>query len=74
MALHADNTLISNREMIAELVLTPLRATAAMLENLAMNNSRTRALRAIAEIPEEELRVKGISRAEIARMTFHHDA
>jgi len=74
MALNRDNTLISNREMIAELVLTPLRAVGAMLESLAVENSRTRALRAIAELPEEELRRKGLSRAEFASMAFHHDA
>jgi len=73
MALHADNTLISNREVIAELVLTPLRAFGAMIEKLAVENSRTRALRAIADIPEEELRAKGLSRAEFANMAFHHD-
>ena len=74
MALNPDNTLISNREMIVELVSAPLRAVGAMLEHLAVENSRTRALRAITEIPEEELRRKGLSRAEFAGMAFHHAA
>jgi hypothetical protein len=74
MAHRSDNTLITNREMLVELFLTPLRALGSALEYLAANNSRTKALQAINAIPEEELRAKGLTRADIVSMTFRHDA
>lgn len=74
MALQPDNTLISNREMLIELVMKPLRAIGSMLERMAVSNSRTQALQAIWDIPEEELRAKGLTRADVISMTFRHDA
>ncbi len=74
MTFRPDNTLISNREMLAELVLTPFRAFARLLESLAENNSRAQALAAVSAIPEEELRAKGLTRADAISMVFRHDA
>ncbi len=73
MALHPDNTLISNRELLTEMVLVPFRAIGGLLTKLAENNSRTQALRAIADIPEEELQRRGTTRAELITQTFRHD-
>lgn len=74
MALRPDNTLISTREMIAELALTPFRAFGALMERLAEKNSRTMVLDAINAIPDAELRAKGMTRAEAVSMAFRHDA
>lgn len=74
MAIQPDNTMISNREMLSELVMKPLRAIGSMLEGMAVSNSRTQALQAIWDIPEEELRAKGLTRADVVSMTFRHDA
>ncbi len=74
MAYRSENTLISNREMLVELILTPLRALGGLIERMAISNSRTQALIAINEISDEELRAKGLSRADVVSMTFRHDA
>jgi len=74
MSLRPDNTLISNREMLVELFATPFHAIGRILENLMVNNSRTQALKAIADISDEELHAKGLTRADIVSMTFRHDA
>lgn len=74
MALRPDNTLISNREMLLELLATPFRALGVLLHNMAENNSRMQALQAIAAIPEADLRAKGLTRAEAVSLTFRHDA
>lgn len=74
MALRPDNTLISNREILIELLMAPLRAIGRGLQHLAVSNARTQALREIAEIPEAELSAKGLTRAELISRTFRHDA
>ncbi len=74
MALRPDNTLISNREVFIELVLAPFRAFGAAIGKYAVSNARTQALQQIAAIPEEELRAKGLTRADLISMTFRHDA
>lgn len=74
MALRPDNTLISNREMLIELIAAPFSALAQKIEKMMVNNSRTQALQAIANIPDEELQARGLSRAELISMTFRHDA
>ena len=74
MTHRSDNTLITNRELLVELILTPLRALGAVIERMAISNSRTQALLAINAIPEEELRAKGLTRADVVSMTFRHDA
>lgn len=74
MSLRPDNTLISNREMLTELVLTPFRALGRLIERLAENNSRTQAIAAVNAIPEAELRAKGLTRADAIAMVFRHDA
>ena len=74
MSLRPDNTLISNREMLLELLATPFRAIGNVFYKLAENNSRTLAIQAINAIPEAELRAKGLTRADAIAMAFRHDA
>ncbi len=74
MSIRPDNTLISNREMLLELLVTPFRAFGRLLHNLAENNSRTQALQAIAAISDADLRAKGLTRADAVSMVFRHDA
>ncbi len=74
MSIRPDNTLITTREMIIELVLTPFRAFAHLVETLAESNARTQALRAISEMSDAELKAKGMTRAEAVAMMFRHDA
>jgi hypothetical protein len=66
--------MISNREMLTELVMKPLRALGHMLEHLVVSNARTQALQEIAAIPDEELRARGVTRTDLVSMTFRHDA
>ena len=70
MALHPDNTLISNREVLTELVLAPFAAVARWIENYAEKSARTQALRAIADMTDAELQAKGLTRVEAIRMVF----
>ncbi|SFS21732.1 DUF1127 domain-containing protein [Yoonia litorea] len=74
MSLRPDNTLITNREMLTELVLAPFYALARGIERLAESNARTQALRAVSDMTDAELKAKGLTRAEAAAMVFHHDA
>ena len=74
MALLSDNTMISNREMLTELVMKPLRALGSVLEHMVVSNARTQALQEIAAIPEETLRARGVTRADLISITFRHDA
>lgn len=74
MELRPDNTLISNREMLIELVLAPFRKIGSVLTGLAVSNARSQALMEIAAIPEEQLRARGITRSDLIMMTFRHDA
>ena len=74
MALRPDNTLITNREMASELLLAPFAAVARWIENYAVSNARTQAIRAVTEMTDAELQAKGLTRAEAMRMVFPHDA
>lgn len=74
MALRPDNTLISNRELITELLLAPFYALARGIENYAESNARTQALRAVADMSDAELRAKGLTRADAIALVFRHDA
>lgn len=74
MAFHADNTLISNREMLGQLALAPFRAVGRLLTFLAENNSRTQALQAVLALTDEQLRAKGLTRTDAISLTFRHDA
>lgn len=74
MALRPDNTLISNRELITELLLAPFYALARGIEKYAESNARTQALRAVADMSDAELRARGLTRAEAVRMVFPYDA
>ena len=73
MALQPDNTLITNRELITELLLSPFVALADGIEKLVTRNARTQALRAVAEMSDAELAAKGLTRSEMASMVLHHE-
>ncbi|MEL6684578.1 MAG: DUF1127 domain-containing protein [Pseudomonadota bacterium] len=73
MSLRPDNTLISNREMLLELAAAPFRAIASLLGTLAISSARVRTLQEIAAIPDEELRAKGLTRADVISQAFRHD-
>ena len=73
MSLRPDNTLISNREMLLELVAIPLRAVGSALSGLATSTARSQTLRELAAMSDEELKARGLSRAEVVSMAFRHD-
>ncbi len=74
MAIRADNTLISDREMLVELAKLPFRKIGTWLTSIAESNSRTKALQAIANLSQAELAALGMTRAELISQTFRHDA
>lgn len=74
MALHPDNTLITNREMLVEVVMTPLRAIGRFMIAVAESNARTQALYAINAMSDAELEAKGLTRAEAVSQAFRYDA
>lgn len=73
MAFQSNNTLISTRELIVELALTPFRALGRGMVYLTENNSRAQTLRALAAISDEQLAARGLTRAEVVAMAFRHD-
>ena len=74
MPIRPDNTLISNREMLLELLTIPFRSIGQLLHNLADGSARMQTLQAVAAIPEADLRAKGLTRADAVGLTFRHDA
>jgi len=74
MTLRPDNTLITNREMLVELALTPFRAVVAFFERLSESNARAQALAAVGAMTDEELKAKGLTRADAIALVFRHDA
>ena len=73
MSLRPDNTLISTREMLLELLATPFRAIGSGLKGFATSTARTQTLRELAAISDEELEARGLTRAEIVTMAFRND-
>lgn len=73
MSLRPDNTLISNREMLLELIATPVRALGAVLHNFAISTARANTLKEIAAMSDEDLRARGLTRAGVVSMAFRHD-
>ena len=74
MSIRPDNTMITTREMMVELVLAPFRAFGHLIESLAESNARVQSLRAISEMSDAELEAKGYTRADYVAMMFRHDA
>ena len=62
MAYQADNTLISNREMLVELIAAPFRSLFEFLVRMAEANPRMVALRTLSETSDEELAARGLTR------------
>ena len=73
MAIRPDNTLITNREMLIELVSKPLLVIEIALAALGSSRARTQTLDAVAAIPEDTLQSNGMTRADAISMTFRHD-
>jgi hypothetical protein len=74
MAFQSDNTLITNREMFAELLAAPFRALGRLMIFLGDNNSRTQALQSIAALSDAQLSARGMTRADAVSQVFRHDA
>mgnify|MGYP001800451454 CR=1 FL=1 len=74
MAIRPDNTLITTREMLIELVTKPLLVIENALAALGTSHARAQALKAVAAIPESKLQANGMTRAEAVSMAFRHDA
>ena len=62
MAYQADNTLISNREMVVELIAAPFRSLFEFLVRMAEANPRMVALRTLSETSDAELAARGLTR------------
>ncbi len=73
MSLRPDNTLISNREMLLELLAAPFRALGSAMQGFATSTARAQTLRELAAISDEELQARGLTRADVVSMAFRHD-
>ncbi len=73
MSLRPDNTLISNREMLLELLAVPFHAMGTALKSLATSTARAQTLRELAAISDEELKARGLTRADVVGFAFRHD-
>ncbi len=69
MALHIDNTLISNREMFAEL----FHKIGDALRGLVTGSPRYAAVETLNRTSDAELAAKGLTRAQVAEHLFRHD-
>lgn len=73
MAYQADNTLISNREMLVELIARPFAAIFNYLVDMAEAGPQMQKLRALSEISDAELETRGRTRqGEVARIMGAH--
>lgn len=73
MAYQADNTLISNREMLAELIAAPFRSFFEFLIKMAENDPRMLSLQALARKTDAELAARGRTRlGELSRIMGGH--
>ena len=73
MALRPDNTLISNREMLTELVLSPFNAFVRWIDRVGESRARAQALSAIGELSDAQLAARGLTRADAIAMVFRKD-
>ena len=62
MAYQADNTMISNREMLVELITAPFRSMLEFLIRMAEADPRMVALRTLSETSDAELAARGLTR------------
>lgn len=75
MAFQSENTLITNKEIFAELgrvVLSPFRAFGTLMIKMAENNPRVHALNTIAAMTDEELAEMGLNREQAVRNAVPH--
>ncbi|MEL6681682.1 MAG: DUF1127 domain-containing protein [Pseudomonadota bacterium] len=69
MALRPDNTLITNREMLAEL----FRKIGEILSGLVMRSPQYAAVEKLNRLSDADLAAKGLTRAQVAEQLFRHD-
>ena len=73
MAYQADNTLITNREMLGELIAAPFRAFFDFLVRVAENDPRMVSLQALSQKTDAELAAVGRTRqGELSRIMGGH--
>jgi hypothetical protein len=73
MTYHADNTLISNRELLGELIAVPFRTVFNFLVAMAEADPKMTALRELSQKSDAELEAIGRSRqGELARILGSH--
>ncbi|MBR2656440.1 DUF1127 domain-containing protein [Yoonia sp.] len=64
MAFQSDNTLISNREMLTEMVMTPLRALGRFIVQVAEATAQARALHEVNNMSDATLQAAGLTRSQ----------
>ena len=74
MTFHTDNTLISNREMLADLVMTPLRAVGRFIVHVAEASAQARALHEVNNMSDAALESAGLTRSQAFQLVLsRHD-
>lgn len=68
MTYQTDNTLISNREMLAHLAMVPLRAFGQFIVRVAEASVQGRALRELNAMSDAQLEARGLNRADAMAM------
>ena len=64
MTFQTDNTLISNREMLTDLVMVPLRALGRAIVRVAEATSQARALHEVNNMSDASLQAAGLTRSQ----------
>ncbi|MFN3664213.1 DUF1127 domain-containing protein [Yoonia sp.] len=71
MTFHTDNTLISNREMLVDLVMTPVRAVGRFIVHVAEASAQARALHEINNMSDASLKSAGLTRSQAFEMVLN---
>lgn len=74
MAYRAENTLITNREMLVELLTRIGSVLSAPFMTLADNSANMNAVDRLNAKTDAELAEMGLTRSQAAQMMFRHDA
>jgi uncharacterized protein YjiS (DUF1127 family) len=68
MTTYNMNTMMTNREMAAAVVVLPFQAVKRFFVDLMMNTARARQLAALNELSDADLEARGVTRAEAAQL------
>ena len=71
MAFHHDETILSNRANLRDLVLAPFRAILRGFIWLGENSAYAKQLHAIANMTDGQLAARGLTREEAIAKVFH---